>query len=457
MARRVAALGALLLAVALVAVLLFGGGKGYTAKLITENASQLVKGDLVQVAGTPVGKVTSIKLTPNGQAVIGITVSDDYAPLRQGVRAVIRQASLSGIANRYVDLQQGSGTGAKIPSGTTLPATTTASVVELDQLFNTFDPKTRKATQAVIRGFADATEGVTDEANEATKYFNPLLSSSARLFSEIDRNDDLLERFIVRSAQLVTDVDDQREDVAGIVDNFGTVSTALASQDTQLADAIRRLPGFLRKSNTTFVNLRSTLDDLDPLVDASKPVVRDLRPLLADLRPFANNARPTFRDLARTIGRPGAGNDLVELLQVQPAVSRATTERVRANGRLRPSTFSSLSRALAEGAPEMAFFRPYAADLTGWFDDFSTSGPYDANGGFSRAGLALNAFTFSPILGRIVPVPAPLRDDVLAAGAELGRNNRCPGSNERDLGRGEIPYRPTADFNCDPTQVPVGP
>src|SRR3712207_2370506 len=125
MARRVAALGALLLAVALVVVLLFGRGDGYTAKLLTENASQLVKGDLVQVAGTPVGKVTSIKLTPNGQAVIGITVSDDYAPLRQGVRAVIRQASLSGIANRYIDLQQGSGTGAKIPSGATLPATTT--------------------------------------------------------------------------------------------------------------------------------------------------------------------------------------------------------------------------------------------------------------------------------------------------------------------------------------------
>jgi phospholipid/cholesterol/gamma-HCH transport system substrate-binding protein len=373
------------------------------------------------------------------------------------VRAIIRQASLSGIANRYVDLQQGSSTGAKIASGATLAASTTESAVELDQLFNTFDPKTRKAARAVIRGFADATEGHTAEANEATKYFNPVLSASARLFTEIDRNDDLLERFVVRSAQLVTDVDDKREDLAGIVNNFGTVSTALASQDTELADAIRRLPGFLRKSNTTFVNLRATLDDLDPLVDASKPVVRDLRPLLADLRPFARNARPTFRDLARTIRRPGGGNDLVELLRAQPAVARATTEKVRANGKLRPSTFTSLSRALAEGAPEMAFFRPYAADLTGWFDDFSTSGAYDANGGFSRAGLALNAFTFSPILGQLVPVPPPLRDDVLAAGAELGRNNRCPGSDERDFGRGEVPYRPTSDFNCDPSQVPIGP
>ena len=180
-------------------------------------------------------------------------------------------------------------------------------------------------------------------------------------------------------------------------------------------------------------------------------MVEDLGPLLADLRPFARDARPTFRDLARTLGRPGPGNDLVELLDVQPEVAAATTERVRANGKVRPSTFASLTDALETGAPEMAFFRPYAPDLTGWFDDFSTTGAYDANGAFSRAGLALSAFTFTPGVG-LVPVPPALRDDVLAAGAELGRNNRCPTSIER----GSI-YKPSEDFNCDETQVPVGP
>ena len=456
MARRVAALAALLLAVALVVVLLRGGGPGYEVVLRTANASQLVKGNLVQVAGTPVGKVTKIGLSDDGLAEITITVNDDYAPLRQGTRAVIRQASLSGVANRYVDLFQGPMDAPAIPAKSELPAETTEAAVDLDQLFNTFDPDTRKNARVVIEGFADMTQGRTQEARQAIRYFNPVLSASSRLFRELSRNDDELERFIVKSAELVTDVDAQREDLAGIVQNFGTVSTALASRDDELADAIRRLPGFLRKSNTTFVNLRSTLDDLDPLVEASKPVVRDLGPLLADLRPFARDVRPTFRDLARTFSRPGAGNDLVELLQAQPAVARATTERVRANGELRPSTFDSLTAALEEGAPEMAFFRPYSPDLTGWFDDFSSSGAYDANGAFSRAGLALSAFTFTPALG-LVPVPPELRDDVLAAGAELGRSNRCPGSVERDTGDGSVPFRPSEDFNCDPTQVPVGP
>ena len=129
---------------------------------------------------------------------------------------------------------------------------------------------------------------------------------------------------------------------------------------------------------------------------------------------------------------------------------------MRANGALRPSTFDSLTDSLRTGAPEMAFFRPYAPDLTGWFDDFSTTGAYDANGAFSRSGLALSAFTFTPLAG-LVPVPPALRDDVLAAGAELGRNNRCPGSIERDTGENTIPVKPSADFNCDETMVPLGP
>jgi phospholipid/cholesterol/gamma-HCH transport system substrate-binding protein len=450
-ARRVAALVALLLAVALVVVLMRGGGPSYEVTLTTRNASQLVKGNLVQVAGTSVGKVTGIELADNGLAEITITVNEDYAPLREGTRAIIRQASLSGVANRYVDLQQGPMDAPAIDTKATLPADTTESAVDLDQLFAVFDPKTRQSTRTIIKGFADATQGRTEEANEATRYFNPVLSASSRLFRELSRNDDELERFIVKSAELVTDVDSRREDLAGIVDNFGTVSTALASRDEELAGAIQRLPAFLRKSNTTFVNLRSALDDLDPLVAASRPVVHDLRPLLDDLRPFARKARPTVRDLARTISQPGAGNDLVELLHAQPAVADATTERVQANGKTRPSTFDSLTDSLTDGAPELAFFRPYAPDLTGWFDDFSSSGVYDANGGFSRAGLALSAFTFTPALG-LVPVPPALRDDILAAGADLGRNNRCPGSVER----GGI-FKPSADFNCDDTMVPIGP
>ncbi|MEJ7715098.1 MAG: MCE family protein [Thermoleophilaceae bacterium] len=79
-----------------------GGGYEVTAKFI--NAGQLVKGNPVQTGGTAIGTVKSIKITDDGQAAIRFSIKEDYAPLREGTRASIRQFSQSGIANRYIDL-----------------------------------------------------------------------------------------------------------------------------------------------------------------------------------------------------------------------------------------------------------------------------------------------------------------------------------------------------------------
>jgi phospholipid/cholesterol/gamma-HCH transport system substrate-binding protein len=456
LARRVGAILAVLVVAIVVIVLLMSGGPSYKLKLDFQNASQLVKGDLVQVAGTTVGKVNSIALTPNGQAQIGISIDSDYAPLRQGTIAIVRVPSLSGIANRFIDLQQGPMRAPAIPNGSTLPAQDTESAIDLDQLFNVFDPKTRAATRQLIRGLADTTQGHTAEANQALHYLNPVLSASARLFDEVDRDRPALERFVVQTSHLVTDVAAKNNDLSGIVTNFGQVSTALASESPALANAIHRLPEFLRKSNSTFVNLRATLDDLDPLVNASKPVVRKLRPLLANLRGFARDARPTLRDLADTIRRPGSGNDLVELLNAQPALAKRALDPQTIRGKKRRAAFPETVDALNGATPELAFARPYAPELTGWFDDFSTSGDYDALGAFSRAGLALSAFTVTPALG-LVPVPPELRSQVFAAGASVGRNNRCPGSNERTAPDHSNPFVPSPSYPCDPSIKPIGP
>ena len=74
----------------------------------------------------------------------------------------------------------------------------------------------------------------------------------------------------------------------------------------------------------------------------------------------------------------------------------------------------------------------------------------------SRAGLQLNGFTLGP-LANLLPVPPELRNALLGAGVKIGRNNRCPGSVERAAPDGGNPYRPSPDFNCDPSQVPIGP
>jgi len=299
--------------------------------------------------------------------------------------------------------------------------------------------------------------GRTQEANEAFRYLNPALATSSRLFGELNRDPEDLQRFVVETAKLVGDTAERGDDIAGVISNMAATSTALAAQKASLSEAIGRLPDFMRKANTTFLNLRGALDDLDPLVAASRPVARRLRPLLADLRPFARDAVPATRDLSRTIRADGEGNDLIDLLRAQPALDRAANDPVDGIGaRRRQGAFPVLAKALEGGTPQVAFGRPYTLDLQGWFDDFSTSGMYDALGSFSRAGLGLNGFTFGPGLN-LLPVPDALRDEVLGADLKAGRNNRCPGSAERDPGDGSLPFRPSPDFNCDPSQVPIGP
>ena len=103
---RIAAILALIGALVVVLLLAFGGGSSYKVTAEFENASQLVKGNTVAVAGVSVGKVDEIKLADDGQAEIVMKIDDPaYEPLKSGTVATVRSQSVSGVANRYVELQ----------------------------------------------------------------------------------------------------------------------------------------------------------------------------------------------------------------------------------------------------------------------------------------------------------------------------------------------------------------
>ena len=456
---RAAALAAVLVVAIVVAVLLLSGpGGSYTVKARFQNAAQLVKGNLVQTGGAPVGKVTNIDLTADGQAEVTMKIDEAYVPLRRGTLATVRQASLSGVANRYIDLRMAPQSAEKIPDKGVIEQDATTTAVDLDQIFNTFDPDTRKALQGVIAGSANQIKGQGKAFNEGIAYLNPSLAASSRLFRELNRDTPLLERFIVSSSQLVTDIADRRDDLAGLVDELATTTTAIGNQKAALAESIGRLPDFERRANTTFVNLRAALDDLDPLVEDSKPVAKKLRPFLAELRPLARDARPTVNDLSKIVKRPGAANDLIELTKLQVPLRDVTTRELNANGKEREGAFKASQEALKGNTPEFAFFRPYTPDLLGWFDDFSHSGTYDALGASSRVGVHANPFALVGAggAGQFELIPPELRGPALEATLTRRQNNRCPGGGEHRSDDGTGPYKPTPDYPCDESQVLPG-
>jgi phospholipid/cholesterol/gamma-HCH transport system substrate-binding protein len=430
--------------VVVIAVLLLTGGSKHDYKLVFQNAGQLVKDNDVQIGGRRVGRVAEIKLTNDNLAEVRIQVDAPYAPLHEGSTATIRSGSLSGVANRYIAVSPGPNSAKKLDDGATLGLDRTTAPVDLDALFDTLDPKTRKSLQDVIKGSSEQYKGKGKTANEALKFFNPALSTTSRLVNELDRDQQSLEDFVVYTAKASTALAERRDDLSSLVANANTTSGAIASESGSLNQALKVLPGTLRNANTTFVNLRSTLDDLDKLVNASKPVAPKLAPFFRQLRPLVTDARPTIRDLRVLISRPGAGNDLIDLLRKQPRLTAVAKP-----------TFEHTIAGLRGGTPVLQFIRPYTPDLIGWFRDFGqTTANYDANGHFARISPLFGAFQLTDTPGGQVLNALPPSQRVV--GLETGKIKRCPGAATQAASDGSSPYQPEGS-DCDPSIVPPGP
>ena len=264
------------------------------------------------------------------------------------------------------------------------------------------------------------------------------------------------------------------------------MTNAIGDRKEDLASAVSQFPEFMRQANTTFVNLRAALDDVDPLVDASKPVAVRLQPFLASLRAAAADAVPTVRDLDAIVKRSGEANDLVDLARIQPQLTASAIGSgapdcgqdpvddfdQAADDDFDQGAFGESVCSLQNGLEPLAFFRAYMPELIGWFDGFSHSGVIDANGGAARVETAFNMY--SPAEGTGLPIvgpgilPKPLSDPTNLNILTTGANQKCPGGNERPLGAAvagddSVPFTDGGALTdgrggeCNPDDVQPGP
>ena len=444
---RAIAIVALVAGLVALGFVLFSGGSSYTVTAEFENASQLVTGNQVVVAGVPVGSVKDIALGPNGQALVKFSVDSDYAPLKSGTTAQIHETSLSSVAGRQIalTLPPENTKAPSIPSGGAIPMSDTTSEVDIDQVFNTLSPKTVNDFKHVIEGFDIAYEGSAKQANTGFKYLNPLLSTSRRVFGELTRDTPALNSLLVNTSSLSGALAQRAPDITQLVHNLDLTMSALGSQRVALAQSIHKLPGFMRRANTTFVNLRAALNDLDPLVSASKPVADRLRPFFHVLRRTAHNAVPTLADLQSIIHRPGSQNDLIELTKDTVPLAKAaigtgapncgsnpnTDYKAAADNNFTQGAFGESVCGLRNGLPIASFLRPYTPDVVSWFNTFGTSGVTDATGGIGRIATEFGSFSLSPGGLPIVGPGTALDPGQILSGIDTNNARRCPGGLER--------------------------
>ena len=162
-------------------------------------------------------------------------------------------------------------------------------------------------------------------------------------------------------------VAERRDDLAALTENANEALGAIAAENDGVRRALSALPPAMRQANTTFVNLRAALDDLDPLIADLGDVAPDLPQFLRDVRPVARNAIRPLAQPATAIRRNGAKNDLTDALRDLPAAQRTAQQRgaghrrrarrLAAHLRVRPALLAGPGRADLEARPGRRLLR----------------------------------------------------------------------------------------------------
>jgi phospholipid/cholesterol/gamma-HCH transport system substrate-binding protein len=437
-----AAIAAAVIALAVI----FLGNTTRDYHVVMQNAGQLVPGDLVRIGGVQAGRVNALELTPDGQADVTIEVRTRWGRLPAGSSATVRASGIATIPARYVDISPGPSFRPTLPDGGTIDIDHTQPIVDIDQLLNAFDGRTRTSLRKVIDGFSTWYAGRGAQANASARYFPPALQSATRLFDELNRDSGTLEEFLTQTGTALHALSQHKAQLTALVSDTRVTARALGADNQSLSAALQNLPAALREGSDAFAGVRPALTDLRALVRASDPVSRELAPFLRDLRPVVSRAVPAFSDFRQAFDRPGRANDLLDALRTLPSL-----------GRLTDKAFPQAEKTLGDSEPVLSFVRPYAPDLVGFVRSFgSAAATYDANGHYARTVPVFDAFNFSDD-GQGGSLTLKERSEKgKSPYLSSGNLRRCPGTSLPSLSDASAPFvdtGPLANPDCDPSQV----
>ena len=191
-----------------------------------DDVTGLLEGDDVKVVGTPVGQVDSIEVV-RGKAVVKMAVDKDVR-LPSDSTAAIRWRNVMG--QRVVYLEPGSsqsmlGDGDRVPH--------TRSAVDLGDVVNALGPLTRNLDP--------------NQLNKILFAFSQALDGNEQNISALTDNLDLLlQTFAAR-----------KKTIEGMIDDYETVSAAVATRDKQIAASIDNLQSLTK----VFANNRRLLEN----------------------------------------------------------------------------------------------------------------------------------------------------------------------------------------------------
>ena len=214
------------------------------------DATGVVKGDDIRIAGVKVGTVKKVEITDRTRALVTFSVQDTTA-LSRATRADIRYRNLVG--QRYISLSNEIGDSGKLAEGATIPVAQTSPALDLTVLFNGFKPLFEALTPSDINqlsyeivqvfqgeggnleGLLSHTASVTSTLADRDQIISALIDNLNEVLDHLGSRDDQLNRLITTFRTFVGGLKDDRKAILGSLDQISTLSVETAD----LVDGIR--------------------------------------------------------------------------------------------------------------------------------------------------------------------------------------------------------------------------
>jgi ABC-type transporter Mla subunit MlaD len=358
----------------------------YFVRAIFDNATTLVPGEDVKIAGAPVGVVSAMDVTEDNKAAVTLRIDDEgFVPFKRDATCIIRLQGLIG--ERFVEcepgsagspqlatIEEGEGEGERL-----LGVERTSSPVDLDLINNVMRLPYRERFAILLSELGVGLAGRGEELNEAIHRANPALRETDEVLAILADQNRELAALAADSDRVLAPLARERERFAHWIVEANRTGEASAERRGDIARGVELLPSFLRELRLLMVDLEGLTDEGTPLVDDLGAAAPALGRLIRAQATLADASRESFPSLGDALerGRPA-------LIRARPLVRDLGRlgRQIAPTSRDLDKLTASLDRT--GGIQRLNDFLYYVA--------LSTNG-FDSLGHYLRAGLVTNTCT----------------------------------------------------------------
>lgn len=253
-------------------------GATATYSALFTDASGLLEGDSVRVAGVTVGRVDDVALAGN-LARVEFRVSGTQ-PVLRSTDVAIRYQNLIG--QRYLALVPGTGSSEPLPPGSEIDRARTQNALDLTVLTNGFQPLFDVlAPDDLNRLSASLIQVLQGEGGSITA----LLRTTAQLSGRLADRDEVIGRVVTNLAQVATDIGSRDTEVDALIGQLGRLADAAARDRREIGTSISALAGLTDATTNLLRDVRPQLrTDLDKLEQVTGTYARAQVPFAEAVR-----------------------------------------------------------------------------------------------------------------------------------------------------------------------------